>query len=160
MTHGIETPPVAAAWRRRLFRAAASCLLAWSLAATGCGGDGLTRGAVSGQVTLDGKPLPAGRILFTSQGPEGGPTVSTVIRDGVYQLSAAEGPVVGPQKVEVEIDRQLGFAIDDEQEFAKRNSGRPQAGAGPPAFRAPTNLTTVIAEGTNVYDVSLPPLAR
>ncbi len=132
-------------------------LVAALLTAAGCGGTGLTRGAVSGQVTLHGQPLPSGRILFTSQAANGGVTVSARIRNGAYQLSQEDGPVIGPQKVEVEIDRQLGFAIDDEQEYAKRHSGVTPAGAGSPTYRVPAEFTTTITDGVNVYNVPLPP---
>lgn len=154
MSHGLDFLKLNVGWRR----AAAWSLLVLTCATIGCGGEALNRAAVAGKVVVDGKPLRSGRILFLPEAAGGGPAVSAVIRHGEYQIPIEKGPVVGPQRVEVEIDRQLGFEIDDEAEFAKRNSGRPHPGAGPPSFRVPTNLTTNITEGSNVYDVSLPPL--
>jgi hypothetical protein len=62
-------------------------------AATGCGG----KAKVSGAVTLDGKPLPLGRISFTpASGPPG---VTADIQDGKY---TAEDVRTGENKVSVE----------------------------------------------------------
>ena len=49
---------------RRLFGSIS--LLVLAVAAAGCGGDGANR--VSGKVTFNGKPLPAGKIYFTPDG--------------------------------------------------------------------------------------------
>src|SRR3954451_39588 len=73
-----------------------------SLALAGCGGAGdqFAREPVSGAVTLDGKPLPAGMVTFTPVGgPE--PVVSGVIKDGSFELSRADGPVPGPHRVTI-----------------------------------------------------------
>ncbi len=47
--------------------------------ASGCGGGG--KGTVSGEVTVGGKPLPMGIIVFT---PDSGPAVAAEILDGKY----------------------------------------------------------------------------
>lgn len=57
-------------------------LLMLSALVIGCNGDGLV--AVSGQITLDGNPVQAGRIEFY---PESGrPSVGTIDSEGRYQL--------------------------------------------------------------------------
>ncbi len=61
--------------------------------ATGCGGG---KGTVSGTVTLDGQPLPAGNIVFY---PSKGPGVSGVIQDGTYSV---KGVPTGQVTVTVE----------------------------------------------------------
>jgi hypothetical protein len=69
-------------------------LVAGALA--GCGGgddDGLGRRAVSGSVTLAGKPLERGTIQFL---PDGGDAAKAIgggapITDGSYAIAAAEG---------------------------------------------------------------------
>jgi hypothetical protein len=53
---------------------------------------------VSGNVTFDGKPLPAGKIYFSPDGAKGnsGATGYATITDGKYNTAAADGrPVVG-----------------------------------------------------------------
>lgn len=73
-----------------------------SLALVGCGGAGdpFPREPVSGVVTLDGKPVPAGMITFT---PIGGaePVASGVIRDGHFELPRADGPAPGSHRVTI-----------------------------------------------------------
>lgn len=59
----------------------------------GCGGG---KGNLSGTVTLDGKPLPAGNISFI---PSKGPGVSGAIQDGNYSV---HGVPTGEVKVTVE----------------------------------------------------------
>jgi hypothetical protein len=66
-------------------------LLPLLLLATGCSG----RGDVAGKVSLDGKPLPAGTIIFQS----GKRAVSADIKDGEY---TATGVPAGDVKVAVE----------------------------------------------------------
>jgi hypothetical protein len=66
----------------------------------GCSGDN-SRAAVSGQVTLDGQPVEQGRITFVPLDVTAGPTAGAVIRMGRYDIRAAEGALVGKNRVEV-----------------------------------------------------------
>ena len=74
-------------------------------AAAGCAApeDNLPRQAVSGKVTLDGKPLESGMISFAPSGDGGaGPvSVGAVIREGSYAIARAEGPVPGSYRVSI-----------------------------------------------------------
>jgi len=66
----------------------------------GCGpSDGIARVSVSGKVTLDGKPLPSGQIVFLPE--QTGPSASAAIHDGAYTIGASEGPAAGSHRVEV-----------------------------------------------------------
>ena len=73
-----------------------STSLAMATVAVGCGGDDeLPRQAVSGDVTLDGKPLEAGVIEFQpdasqAQG-EFATAVGAVIQDGSYRFPGSKG---------------------------------------------------------------------
>jgi hypothetical protein len=70
--------------------------------AGGCNsGDGLNRQAVSGTVTLDGKPLEDGNIKFTPTSPEAGTEGAAHISNGKYAFSKSDGPVPGPYRVEI-----------------------------------------------------------
>ena len=69
------------------------CLLTFS---SGCGKGG--KGSVSGEVTVDGKPLPIGTIVFT---PSQGPAVAAEIIDGKY---SAIGVPTGDVKVSLDLN--------------------------------------------------------
>ena len=74
------------------------------ICATGCGANsGPIRYAISGTVTYDGDPVPAGEIVFEPNGAKGnkGPSATAEIRDGEYSLSADKGIVGGPSVVRV-----------------------------------------------------------
>src|SRR5262245_32760488 len=100
-------------------------LAAVTACAAGCGKSGPTRAPVTGQVTVAGQPVAAGRILFTPTSPNHGPAVSTRVTAGRYKFSREEGPVVGQNRVEIEADLNLGFALDDEAAFAKHGKPLP-----------------------------------
>jgi hypothetical protein len=82
-------------------------LLALILMATpsGCsrGRDDLPRVPVSGTVTMDGKPLPEGVILFS---PIGEATASSAgatgaIKEGTFSIPREDGPVPGNHRVSI-----------------------------------------------------------
>jgi hypothetical protein len=76
-----------------------ACLL---LSLAGCSGnDGPTRYDVSGSVTLDGKPIPVGEMLFapdTSKGNSGPGSVAK-IKNGRFETTPGRGIVGGPYRV-------------------------------------------------------------
>ncbi|WP_171190037.1 hypothetical protein, partial [Alienimonas chondri] len=75
--------------------------LAAALAA-GCGGsDRPEQVAVSGAVTVDGAPLPAGTITFVPVENTPGPKASAAIVAGRYAVPAAVGPTVGAYRAEI-----------------------------------------------------------
>ena len=62
----------------------------------GCSGDpGPRRVAVSGNVTVDGKPMESGIIRFLPTSKNGGPSASVLVTDGHFSLSSATGPIAG-----------------------------------------------------------------
>lgn len=127
-------------------------LLALCLA--GCGEAGAPRGAVRGVVTVGGRPLARGRILFISRNAQDGSAVSALIEQGRYALAADMGPIVGANQVEIEEERPLGFSLDDEQAYAATGGAvaTPQARLPIP----PTLGQTQIQAGDNTFDVHLP----
>lgn len=71
-----------------------------------CGGGGKSdpvRYAVSGVVTFNGKPVPAGEIVFEPDGSKGnqGPSATTLIRQGKYAFNSRDGVVGGPSIVRI-----------------------------------------------------------
>jgi hypothetical protein len=81
-------------------RIGVSCLLALALAGCNSPGDNLPRQRVSGTVTLDGKPLERGTILFqpVSELPTG---IAVPISGGQYYIEKAQGLVPGSYKVKI-----------------------------------------------------------
>jgi hypothetical protein len=69
----------------------------------GCGrGDGLDRRPISGVVTLDGRPLPRGAILFEPDPRERvGTAVGATIRRGAFAIPGREGPEPGTYRVRI-----------------------------------------------------------
>jgi hypothetical protein len=112
-------------------------------------------------VTVGGQPLAKGRILFLPVAPNQGPVVSAPVVSGDYELPPREGPVAGPNRVEVEAEIDLGFALDDEAAFAQRG-GRPlPPNPIPPAFNRNSTLVIEIKpDDENVLDVSVPAVAQ
>jgi hypothetical protein len=95
--------------------------------------------------------------LFTPVAPNQGPATSAVIAAGVYSIPQNEGPVVGKNRVEVEADWNLGFAIDDEAAFAKRGGKPLPPNPIPPQFNRESQLVVEVKPGAeNTYDVTVP----
>ena len=70
----------------------------------GCTGEpepvsNLTRVPVAGKVSLDGKPLPAGKIQFEPIGTANAPMAVGEIQDGQYSIEQAGGPSPGKYRV-------------------------------------------------------------
>lgn len=74
---------------RALVSVAAVCA-----ALAGCGPASPVPQDVKGTITLDGKPMPDGKVHFA---PSGGPPIVADVRNGAFELKA----VPGPYKVEV-----------------------------------------------------------
>jgi hypothetical protein len=88
--------------------------------------------------------------------PTTGPTITARITNGEYQLSQKDGPFVGQNRVEIEADLDLGFALDDEAAFAKRGKPLPPNRV-PPEFNVKSSLVTDVKAGEkNTFDVTIP----
>ena len=100
-----------------MIKLARDCALAAALLGIlGCGDDddGIGRKAVSGTVTLDGKPLPSGSVLLVPAGD--GPAVGGEIAEGVFTLPEAAGPVPGSYRVEIVSNQPTGRTIPDPEQ--------------------------------------------
>jgi hypothetical protein len=88
------------------------------IAACGCGG-GPRLVPVSGQVKLDGQPLPDAQVTFRPDSTEvypGPPSSGTTDADGRFTLRTADGhdgAVVGPHKVRISLRAKASSANPD-----------------------------------------------
>lgn len=124
-------------------------LVALLIALVGCGG--AKRGAVSGQVTLDGIPVDGGEIRFL---PSAGTPAWAEIVQGRYTIHAAKGPSLGMARVEVCWSRKTG----------KRRPTVPPAGPGtieetveaiPTRYNRDSKLQADVKPGDNQFDFAL-----
>jgi hypothetical protein len=79
--------------------------------AFGCNADNANRGAIGGHVTLDGRPVEQGSILFTPIDGTRGVATGGSIKDGQYRIAAAKGPAVGQNRIEIRAVRKTGRMI-------------------------------------------------
>jgi len=78
----------------------------------GCGqSDDVQRAAVSGKVTIDGVAVDNGTIAFIPSGGNKGPTAGAAIQNGVYTIAADNGPVIGPNRVELHASKKTGRKV-------------------------------------------------
>jgi hypothetical protein len=71
--------------------------MAWMLVA-GCDSTS-TRRSISGTVSVDGKPVEKGSIMFLPDAGHRGPSASSSILGGEYQFSTDNGPTAGSHRV-------------------------------------------------------------
>ncbi|MBN2293332.1 MAG: hypothetical protein JXM70_12960 [Pirellulales bacterium] len=114
----------------------------------GCGGSGSgpQREAVHGRVTLDGKNVMQGSIVFTPCGQTKGMVTGGTIQDGRYKLSADAGAVVGTNRVEIRSVKKTGRMVP----APMGNPGEmvEESGEGiPPQYNSQSKLQVEIKSG-------------
>jgi hypothetical protein len=129
-------------------------LVALLVVTVGCGGT--NRGAVSGEVTLDGEPVDGGTVTFT---PAGGGAADAAawakIEGGRYSISAAEGPGVGTSRVEIRWDRKTGKQIPAVPPAPPDTMIDETAEAIPPRYNTRSELKAEVKPGDNTFDFEL-----
>lgn len=135
-----------------IFRYTALVLLL--LVMTGCGG-GIQRVAVEGEVSLDGKPIQKGSILFRPTGTTKGMTAGGEIIDGRYQLSADKGPVVGNNIVEFYADFKTGRKVLLVPHDPGSGSVDEYVQVFPERFNTRSTVQCEIKSGESTYDFNL-----
>jgi hypothetical protein len=116
----------------------------------------LTLGKVSGRVTVDGKPVKEGVILFV---PERGPGAAGPIDDGRYVLTTrtlGDGAVVGRHKVCFSPKPPAGDPNVPAHETAVPPPP-PKSDFPPPKYATPesSNIGADVQSGTNALDFDL-----
>lgn len=130
--------------------------------AMGCGGGtrGPSRAAAHGEVRVDDVPLKAGVIRFVPR--EKGPVALTTIKDGHFVLSAAEGPALGKNSIEIvaaPVTNPLEGATDIRKawtDYAKAKQGPVVEMSVPAKYNQRSTLSVeVSAKGPNAFDFQL-----
>jgi hypothetical protein len=127
------------------------------LCLAGCGGgedtgDGLAREAVSGTVTLDGKPLSGAVIQFVPNDPNTPGGTSAEIGDGKFELPVGQGPVAGTYRVV--ITTRMGPEVDASQPPGE--APKPKKDPIPAKYNTKSTLTAEVKAGVpNTFDFPL-----
>lgn len=101
---------------------AAWWLVPVSLLCAACGRheDGPPRAEVAGIVSVDGRPLATGSIVFTPAAGNVGPEVRVPIADGRFRIDPAHGPGAGTCRVAIYGRPDPGYPLDDADADAAR----------------------------------------
>ena len=127
-----------------------------TLLLVGCGErSGVERGAVSGEVTLDGAPVPEGAITFFPTSGNEGPASGGNIQDGHYDIARADGPVVGPNRVEIKAPRKTGKKIRSPDPIAAGGMMDEWKESVPARYNTKSTLEEKIESGKNKLDFTL-----
>lgn len=135
--------------RQTVFAIVIAWLAVWI---AGCGDSG-GRQALSGVVSLDSQPLPAGTITFRPLQSGGGPTSGGKIDRGKYSIPANQGVESGRFRVEIKANRPTGRkevweVTGEEFEHVQQYL--------PPKYNYRSELTVeVTAEGPNKFSFDL-----
>lgn len=123
--------------------------------ACGCGSKSRWQhAAVEGEVTLDGVPIERGSIRFIPTGQTQGVPTGAAIEKGQYRIAAADGPVVGTNRVEISASRKTGRKI----QAAMSDPGKTMdetVEAVPARYNKKSTLEREIKSEKNVLDFEL-----
>lgn len=140
-------------------------LVACLVSAVGCGSDGLSgpTGTVTGKVTYNDAPVPAGCVVTFVNQESSLPATGVVAADGTYTLTMkGEGQVtVGPYKISISTAADETDITADEEAYAAQMMGGDAASSKPPPFPAiyfspiTSGLSYTVTEGENTHDIPL-----
>lgn len=127
---------------------------------TGCSSsDEYPRAAARGIVTLDGDPLSQGTIRFIPDGDNEGPQATATIHEGIFNVPADFGPIVGTNRIEIISTDDGGFAEDDEDAIKRLKAEgikKIEVVRVPVQYNKRSTLTkSITAEGENDFTFEL-----
>lgn len=123
-------------------------ILMSGLSGCGSGSDNLPREAVSGGVTVDGKPLKSGIVSFVPTDPNGPTQGNFTVIEGKYSVPKEQGLVPGKYDVKVSTSEQ-----EEKKETESISNGMPgmpptrPKDAIPPMYNTNTKLTAEVKSG-------------
>jgi hypothetical protein len=123
---------------------------------SGCGGDGLPRQAISGSISINGKPLKSGVVNFVPQSAEIPTQSGAAIIDGKYNIPKSTGLVPGKYKVVISSGEGSAEKKVDKVSDLPGMAPIPAKEAIPPEYNNNTSLeANVAAGGSNVFEFNL-----
>jgi len=123
---------------------------------SGCGGDGLPRQAISGSISINGKPLKSGVVNFVPQSAEIPTQSGAAIIDGKYSIPKSTGLVPGKYKVVISSGEGSAEKKVDKVSDLPGMAPIPAKEAIPPEYNNNTSLeANVAAGGSNVFEFNL-----
>jgi len=130
--------------------------LLFGFAAIGCTESSGGREAVSGTITLDGKPLDQGVISFIPYDPDAPTRASAAIENGSYAIPKAQGLAPGKYKVAISSpDGKTPAATPDALPGPSGNFASKQR--IPDKFNEKSTLEVEVKQGTsNKFDFTIP----
>lgn len=128
-------------------------------AALGCGGKGNganpPRSRVSGRITLDDQPAPAGTIVFVPVGAGQLQAQGLVQDDGTFVIEEADGPSPGEYKVEIQCAKKTGRRVRSLSSSDGTGMIDERVPAVPARYNTATTLKQTITSGENVLEFKL-----
>ncbi len=121
----------------------------------GCGSSGPPRVAVSGTVTLDGRPIEQGAISFVPTADSKQPSAGAEIAAGEYSIPAASGPSAGKYKVEIRWSKPTGKQIELGSPAPPGTLVDEVKEAVPAKYNSKTTLEEVLEPGENAVHFDL-----
>lgn len=143
---------------RLKFSALAVVLAVATFTSVGCGPPEAERAAVMGNVSYQGKPIADGSITFFPSGATKGKPAGADIINGGYSIAAAEGPLVGQARVEIQAFKKTGRKVPDlmgDVSDPNRPLIEEKVNVLPPQFNLNSKLTRQITAGENALDFDL-----
>ncbi len=126
----------------------------------GCGRSLPETAPVTGRITLDGNPVPKGRIVFVPD--EGRPAIGAIQPDGTYRLTTfapGDGAVLGHHTVTIQANEVIGGAVPGsfEEEIEKGQRGGVLRHLVPEQYNSPkhSGLSVQVGPGPNEIDFDL-----
>lgn len=125
--------------------------------ALGCGAEykGPERGAMQGQVTLNGEPLKHGTISFVPTAGTEGPSAGSSIENGNYSIPESKGPVVGTYRIEISSFQETGKKIPAGSPFPPGTMIDETKEAIPPKYNSASELEGDVVAGENTFNFEL-----
>jgi hypothetical protein len=123
----------------------------------GCGGPvGPPREAVSGKVTVDGRPLERGDIQFLpTKGSQSGAGWGSIV-DGAYEISGSDGPVAGDYSVSITSSVKPATSSTSADELPGEPIDESPAGAISETYNLRTVLkATIVSDKPNRFDFNV-----
>lgn len=121
----------------------------------GCGpGNPLGRQAVSGTVTLDGKPLAAGTIMFEPRGSEGA-LAGAPIADGKFTIAGQRGLPPGTYLVRISAPTPRGGVAAEGMPGDSASASRDAPELIPAAWNTNSQHTVTVEKGANQFDFAI-----